>query len=55
MERAKELLRTTSDSVTEVAFSSGYNNIYYFNRIFQKAENCSPTEFRKNRVKNADW
>lgn len=54
IEHAKELLRTTSDSVTEVAFSSGYNNIYYFNRIFQKAENCSPTEFRKNRVRTGE-
>ena len=50
IERAKELLRTTSDSVTEVAFSSGYNNIYYFNRVFQSAENCSPMEFRKNQA-----
>ena len=48
-ERAKELLLNSSDSVTEIAFSSGYNDIYYFNRVFRKAVNCSPMEFRKNR------
>lgn len=49
IERAKELLRTTSASVTEIAFSSGYNDIYYFNRVFRKAVNCSPVEYRKER------
>lgn len=49
IERAKELLLNTSDSVTEIAFSSGYNDIYYFNRVFRKAMNCSPMEFRKRR------
>lgn len=49
IERAKELLLNSSDSVTEIAFSSGYNDIYYFNRVFRKAVNCSPMEFRKNR------
>ena len=48
-QRAKELLLNSSDSVTEIAFSSGYNDIYYFNRVFRKAVNCSPMEFRKNR------
>ena len=51
IERAKELLQNTSDSVTEIAFSSGYNDIYYFNRVFRKAVNCSPMEFRKNRTR----
>lgn len=48
IERAKELLLNTSASVTEIAFSSGYNDIYYFNRVFRKAVDCSPMEFRKN-------
>ena len=25
-----------------------YNDIYYFNRVFRKAVDCSPMEFRKN-------
>lgn len=47
IERAKRLLLDTQDSVTEIAFSTGYNDIYYFNRVFRKMVCKSPTEFRK--------
>lgn len=45
---AKRLLCETEDSVTEIAFSSGYNDIYYFNRVFRKIVCQSPMEYRKN-------
>lgn len=44
---AKQLLLQTEYSVTEIAFRSGYNDIYYFNRVFRKMVQCSPMEFRK--------
>ena len=44
---AKRLLAHTEDSVTEIAFLSGYNDIYYFNRVFRKIVCQSPMEFRK--------
>lgn len=47
MNHAKELLRETKGSVTEIAFQSGYNDIYYFNRVFRKTVECSPMEYRK--------
>lgn len=32
--------------ITEIAFSSGFNNLTTFNRCFSKYTSCSPTEYR---------
>lgn len=48
IEKACELLSLTTQSVTEVAFSVGYEDIHYFSRMFKKIKNCSPSEYRKN-------
>ncbi len=45
---ASRMLVDTSKSVSEICFSSGFNNLSNFNRIFKKKKNCSPTEFREN-------
>ena len=34
-------------SVSELAGSVGFNNTSYFNKLFKKYFNCTPTEFRK--------
>jgi AraC family transcriptional activator of tynA and feaB len=34
-------------SIAEVAFSSGFNDISYFNRCFRKAFDCSPKDIRE--------
>ncbi|MCR4694109.1 MAG: AraC family transcriptional regulator [Pseudobutyrivibrio sp.] len=44
---AKELLRFSDLSITEVAQTIGYNDSAYFARVFTKAEGISPSEFRK--------
>jgi len=43
---ARNLLSTTSKTVKEVACEVGYNNEFYFSRIFKKHLNCSPSTFK---------
>jgi signal transduction histidine kinase/CheY-like chemotaxis protein/ABC-type sugar transport system substrate-binding protein len=44
--RAKELLRTTSYSVAEVATRVGFDSATYFSHIFHREVGCSPRAFR---------
>ncbi len=46
MERAKELLRTTSKKSTEIAYEVGYKDAHYFGSLFKKTQNCTPKEYR---------
>lgn len=48
LENAKQLLQDTDLSVTETAMQSGYQNVSYFIRSFQKAYAVSPLKYRKN-------
>ncbi|ATL49141.1 AraC family transcriptional regulator [Chitinophaga caeni] len=43
---ATRMLIDTTQSVAEVAYNCGFNNISNFNRIFKKKKNCTPKEFR---------
>lgn len=45
---ASRLLIDTTQSVAEVAYHCGFNNISNFNRIFRKKKNCTPKEFRES-------
>lgn len=45
---ASRKLIDTSESVAEVAYNCGFNNISNFNRIFKKKKGCTPKEFRDN-------
>ncbi|MEN9570194.1 MAG: hypothetical protein RL172_1425 [Bacteroidota bacterium] len=45
---ASRLLIDTTQSVAEVAYNCGFNNISNFNRLFKKKKNCTPKEFREN-------
>lgn len=40
----------TNESISEICFTCGFNNISNFNRIFKKNKNCTPSEFRNNFV-----
>jgi two-component system response regulator YesN len=46
MMKAKELLRTTSLSSTDISYQVGYNDPHYFSYVFKKKIGLSPTEFR---------
>ncbi len=45
---ASRLLIDTTQTVAEISFKCGFNNLSYFNRIFKKKNGCTPTEFRQN-------
>lgn len=45
---ASRLLVDSTQSVAEIGYSCGFNNLSNFNRIFKKRKGCSPTEFREN-------
>ncbi len=45
---ATRLLIDTTQSVTEVAYKCGFNNMSNFNRTFKKRKGCTPKEFRSN-------
>lgn len=44
---AKKLLEETQDKVVEIAAKSGFNNVTYFNRLFQREYRLTPTQYRK--------
>ena len=46
IKRAKELLKTTDVSVTDIARSIGFDDPLYFSRLFKKRTNLTPTEYR---------
>ncbi len=45
---ASRLLIDTTQSVAEVAYNCGFNNISNFNRIFKKRKGCVPKAFRES-------
>lgn len=49
MQRAQELLRSSSLSISEIALKSGYNDSNYFTRSFRKYSGVTPREYRNSR------
>ena len=47
MERAKDLLTSTSEKVTSIAQRLGYNNDSYFIKTFRGMVGVTPYEYRK--------
>jgi len=45
---ASRMLIDTTTTISEIAYSCGFNNISNFNRIFKKKKNTTPKEFRDN-------
>ena len=45
---ASRLLVDTTNSISEICYECGLNNLSNFNRIFKKKKDCSPKEFREN-------
>lgn len=45
LKKAVELINTSNQNISEVAFSSGFNDPKYFSRIFKKFYGMSPSDF----------
>ena len=45
---ASRMLVDSTNSVAEISYACGFNNLSNFNRIFKKRKGCSPSEFREN-------
>jgi two-component system response regulator YesN len=48
IEKAKKMLLQQKTSITDVCFSTGFNDVSYFNRVFKKIEGSSPSCFKKS-------
>ena len=48
MERAKQLLLSTSLSIAEVSEQSGYGDYRVFTKVFKKAEGITPSQYRRD-------
>lgn len=44
---ATKALVDTTNSISEICYDCGFNNVSYFNRIFKKKKHYSPKEFRE--------
>lgn len=49
LERAKVLLATTDDSITQIARAVGFSSVHYFSRYFKEKEGMAPIEYRQQR------
>ena len=47
---ATRMLIDTTNSVNEIAYKCGFNNMSNFNRIFKKKKNSTPKEYRQNYI-----
>ncbi|PKG42897.1 helix-turn-helix domain-containing protein, partial [Psychroflexus sp. MES1-P1E] len=47
LEKAKNKLQYSKDSIFEIAFKCGFDTTSYFSNIFKKHIGLSPTQFRK--------
>jgi AraC-like DNA-binding protein len=45
---ARRMLIETTETISEIGYNRGFNNITNFNRLFKKKKNCTPKEFRES-------
>lgn len=43
--KAIHFMRTSNRNITEISETLGFNNPFYFNKVFRKVMNCSPSEY----------
>jgi AraC family transcriptional regulator, pdu and cob operon regulator len=51
IDKAKELLQNTNNSITEIAANVGFQSLPHFNRIFKSLEKITPGLCRKSRIR----
>ena len=50
--RACDLLDITNKSIKEISYAIGYEDAYYFSRIFKKVMGISPSQYRNSSLKH---
>ena len=49
IEKAAAKLLSTDESVTDIAYSCGFNDLSYFIKVFKDLKGISPKQFRKDK------
>ncbi len=52
---ASRLLVESEDSIAQIGYECGFNNLSNFNRIFKKKRGCTPTEFRESQISTTKY
>lgn len=50
IKKAEELLCSTGEPITQIAYKAGFNSVKTFNRLFRNCSGCSPTQFKKSKI-----
>ena len=50
LKHARLLLSTTKQSISEIAFNSGFENVSHFSRVFKEKFSLSPLQYRNNQA-----
>jgi AraC-like DNA-binding protein len=48
VQATKHMQQNLDDSISDVAGAVGFNNISYFNKVFKKFMNCTPSQYKKS-------
>lgn len=51
IESSCQMIIKTNMTIAEICFASGFRDIPYYNRVFKKIKNYTPTEYRKKEKK----
>ena len=49
LKKARALLKSSNMTVENIALTVGYQNVEHFNRLFKKAYNMTPVQFRNQK------
>jgi len=50
--KSEKLLAKSRKSILEIAYDVGFSSVSYYNRIFKRYKNCTPTEYRRSQYEN---
>ena len=52
VDKAALLLRTSKETIANIAYSCGFNSPHYFNNVFKRLKGVTPGEFKELGIKN---